>query len=182
MISVILPTYNEGENITSVIQQISHVLVREKVHYEIIVIDDNSPDDTARIASDLENEYPVRTFIRKKDRGLSKSVIKGFELARGEICVVMDADLSHPVERIPAMIGPIVEDRCDATVGSRYLSKEGFGDFSLIRKVVSKFAGFLAKGVTDIKDRTSGFMAIRRSLVQGVDLIPPGGKSFLRSS
>lgn len=179
MISVILPTYNEAENITRVIQRISDVLVREKLHYEIIVIDDSSPDGTAHIASDLEKKYPVRTHIRKTDRGLSKSVIKGFELAKGEICMVMDADLSHPVESIPAMISPIVENRCDATVGSRCLSKEGFGDFSLIRKIVSKFAGFLAKGVTDIKDRTSGFMAIRKGLLQGVDLDPTGWKIVL---
>ena len=78
MISVILPTYNEAENITSVIQQISDVLVREKVPYEIIVIDDNSPDDTARIASDLESEYPVRTFYSQKGQGVVKIRHKRF--------------------------------------------------------------------------------------------------------
>lgn len=179
MISVILPTYNEAENITRVIRQISNVLGREKIEFEIIVVDDNSPDGTAHIASDLENDYPVTTYVRKKERGLSKSVIKGFELAKGDICVVMDADLSHPVGRIPAMIKPIVEDRCDVTVGSRYLSKEGFGDFSFLRKGVSKFASFLAKGFTDIRDRTSGFMAIRKDLLQGVDLDPTGWKIVL---
>lgn len=179
MISIILPTYNEAENVIRIIPRLAHVLTCEKIPYEIIVVDDNSPDGTAGIASELAREYPVRVHVRKNERGLSKSVIKGFELAEGDICVVMDADLSHPVESIPAMINPILELKCEATVGSRYLIRGGFGDLPFVRKLTSKGAGFLAKGITDITDRTSGFMAIRKSALEGIELDPMGWKIVL---
>jgi dolichol-phosphate mannosyltransferase len=100
-------------------------------------------------------------------------------LARGEICVVMDADLSHPVEKIPDMIRPILEGKCDATVGSRYVVGGGAQHWPLVRKIVSKGAGLLAKGVTVLSDPTSGFMAVRRSLLDGATLDPLGWKIVL---
>jgi len=69
----------------------------------------------------MANEYPVRVSVRKNERGLATAVMAGFELARGDICVVMDADLSHPVEKVPEMVKPILKSDCDATVGTRYI-------------------------------------------------------------
>jgi dolichol-phosphate mannosyltransferase len=117
--------------------------------------------------------------VRKEEKGLSTAVMKGFELARGEICIVMDADLSHPVEKIPNMIKPILEGKCDATVGSRYIKGGDCEQWPLFRKIVSKGAGYLAKGVTNLSDPTSGFMAIRKSLLDGVKLNPLGWKIVL---
>jgi len=179
MISVILPTYNEAENIRRIIPAIAKVFQDEKIQGEVIVVDDDSPDGTAGIASEFGNSFPVRVYVRKSDRGLSKAVMKGFELARGEICVVMDADLSHPVEKIPDMVRPILEGKCDVTVGSRYVVGGGAHNWPLVRKAISKGAGLLAKGVTVLSDPTSGFMAVRKSILNGVKLDPLGWKIVL---
>jgi dolichol-phosphate mannosyltransferase len=179
MITVILPTFNETENITRIVPAISRVFQEGDLKGEIIVVDDNSPDGTADTASALAGEHPVRVVVRKDERGLSKAVIEGFRLAGGDICVVMDADLSHPVEKIPAMIEPILEEKCDATVASRYIPGGGCENWPLARRIISRGAGLLAKGVTSLSDPTSGFMAIRKNVMNGVQLDPRGWKIVL---
>jgi dolichol-phosphate mannosyltransferase len=179
MISVILPTYNEAENVRRIIPAISKIFREQSIEGEVIVVDDNSPDGTAGIASNLADSYPVRVQVRKSDRGLSRAVIEGFSLAKGEICVVMDADLSHPVEKIPDMVRPILEGKCDVTVGSRYVAGGGAHNWPLVRKIISKGAGLLAKGVTALSDPTSGFMAVRKGVLKGATLDPLGWKIVL---
>ena len=179
MITVILPTFNETENIRHIVPAISKVFQEEDLEGEIIVVDDNSPDGTANTASALADEYPVRVHVRKEERGLSKAVIEGFHLAEGDVCIVMDADLSHPVEKIPALVEPILEEKCDATVGSRYVRGGGCENWPLSRRIISKGAGLLARGVTNLSDPTSGFMAIRKSIMNGVQLDPKGWKIVL---
>jgi len=179
MISVILPTYNEAQNIRRIIPAITKVFQDRSMEGEVIVVDDDSPDGTASIASNLAASYPVKVRVRKSGRGLSRAVIEGFGLAQGEICVVMDADLSHPVEKIPDMIQPILEGKCDATVGSRYVAGGGAQNWPLVRRIVSKGAGLLAKGVTTLSDPTSGFMAVRRGVLDGASLDPLGWKIVL---
>ena len=107
------------------------------------MVDDNSPDGTADEALSLADEYPIRVSVRKKDKGLAGAVVHGFALAKGEVVVVMDADLSHPVESLPEMVRPILEGRCDATVGSRCVAGGGSEKWPLVRRLVSKGAGFL---------------------------------------
>lgn len=179
IISIILPTYNESENIKLIIPRIFKVLNDEDIRGEVIVIDDDSPDGTADIALTLVDRYPVRVHVRKSARGLATAVMKGFELAEGDICIVMDADLSHPVQKIPDMIRPILEHQCDITVGSRYVAEGGYEDWSLIRRIVSKGAGLLARGVTKLSDSTSGFMAVRKNVLEGIKLGPIGWKIVL---
>jgi dolichol-phosphate mannosyltransferase len=179
MISIIIPTYDEAHNIRMIIPTLSKVLSSEGIEGEIIVVDDDSPDGTAKIALELSDRYPVRVHVCKDERGLSKAVIKGFELAEGDICIVMDADLSHPVEKVPAMVKPILENECDATVGTRYVAGGGCESWGLLRRVISKSAGLLAKGVTSLSDPTSGFMAIRKSIINGKPLDPLGWKIVL---
>jgi dolichol-phosphate mannosyltransferase len=179
MISIIIPTFNEAGNIRLIVPKLSKVLNDEGIDGEIIVVDDNSPDSTADIARELAETYPVRVHVRKSEKGLSKAVIKGFELAKGDICVVMDADLSHPVERVPAMIKPILDDKCDATVGSRNVMSGGYQSFPIHRKITSKVAGFMARGVTSLSDPTSGFMAINKRMIDGMELDSLGWKIVL---
>jgi dolichol-phosphate mannosyltransferase len=179
MISIILPTYNEIDNIKIIIPKIAEVIDREGLKGEIIVIDDNSPDGTAVAAEGFGEKYPVRVFVRKTDRGLSKSVIKGFELAEGDICLIMDADLSHPVEKILEMVKPIIQNECDATIGSRNIYGGGCAEWPLLRRIVSKIAGYMAKGLTSLSDPTSGFMAIRKSMLDNIDIDPLGWKIVL---
>jgi dolichol-phosphate mannosyltransferase len=179
MISIILPTYNEIDNIKIIIPKMAEVLDREGLKWEIIVVDDNSPDGTASMAEEFSEKFPVKVFVRKIDRGLSKSVIKGFELAVGDICLLMDADLSHPVEKIPEMVMPIILDECDATVGSRNIQGGGSAEWPLFRRIVSKIAGYIARGVTSLSDPTSGFMAIRKTILDNIDIDPLGWKIVL---
>lgn len=178
-ISVILPTYNEAPNMGLIIPAIARVLENAGLDGEILVMDDNSPDGTAEAAKAFVSGHPVKVYVRKEDRGLSRAVIEGFQRAEGEICVVMDADLSHPVEAIPSLVSPIFNGRCDVTVGSRYVKGGGSENWSWTRKIVSLGAGMLAKGVTTLSDPTSGFMAVRRSVLDGVDLDPLGWKIVL---
>jgi len=179
MISIILPTYNEIDNINIIIPKIAETLDREGFKWEIIVVDDNSPDGTASVAEVFGEKYPVKVCVRKTDRGLSKAVIKGFELAEGDICLVMDADLSHPVEKIQDMVKPIISNECDATVGSRNIPGGGCAEWPFFRRIVSKLAGYMAKGVTSMSDPTSGFMAIRKGILDNIDIDPLGWKIVL---
>lgn len=179
MISVILPTYNEAENVRRIIPAITKVFQEQSMEGEVIVVDDNSPDGTAGIASSLADSCPVRVHVRNRDRGLSRAVIEGFGLSQGEVCVVMDADLSHPVEKIPDMVRPILEGKSDVAVGSRYVVGGGAHNWPWVRKAISKGAGLLAKGVTALSDPTSGFMAVRKSILTGVNLDPLGWKIVL---
>jgi len=149
--------------------------------FEIIIVDDDSPDRTAEIAAALRSLYPVTVHVRRAERGLATAVMKGFDLATGEVVVVMDADMSHPAEMLPSMVEPILDGSCGATVGSRYIEGGGCENWPWIRRVVSKGAGLLAKGVTHLSDPTSGFMAIRRSLLDHAKLNPVGWKIVLET-
>ncbi len=121
MISVILPTYNEAGNVAEAIIRIYEALRGVRVPLEVLVMDDRSLDGTAQEASRLSGTYPVRVHVRSGARELGAAVLEGLGMARGSICVVMDADLSHPADMIPELIAPIVEGRSDMAVGSRTL-------------------------------------------------------------
>ncbi|UCF72331.1 MAG: glycosyltransferase family 2 protein [Deltaproteobacteria bacterium] len=179
MVSVILPTYNEAGNIKITISLLSEMLNDERIKGEIIVVDDDSPDGTADIVRNLATEYDVRVHLRKDQRGLATAVLKGIELAKGEICVVMDADLSHPVSKIPDMISPIIQGDCEAAVGCRWVPGGGCINWPLTRKIVSKGAGLLARGLTRLSDPTSGFMAVRNDVLDGIEFYPVGWKIVL---
>lgn len=179
MISVILPTYNESENIGIIVPRIFSVLKGSSLEGEIIIIDDNSPDGTAAAAMELVRDKTLKVFVRNNERGLATAVMKGFEIASGDIYVVMDADLSHPVEKIPEMVKPILAGNCDLTVGSRYSGVGGCVDWPFIRRVMSKLSGLLARGLTNLTDPTSGFMAIKKDALNGVKLDPVGWKIVL---
>lgn len=179
MVSVILPTYNEFENVKIIVPRILAVLSDARLESEVVIVDDNSPDGTSEVAIRLARDHPVRVYVRKNERGLATAVMKGLELALGDICVVMDADLSHPVEMIPKLVKPILEGQCDVTVGSRYTLGGGCESWPFMRRFISKFSGLLARGLTRLSDPTSGFMAIRRSALKGIILDPVGWKIVL---
>ncbi len=180
-VSVVLPTYNEAGNIEQIVREIVRVLAREGLKGEILVVDDNSPDGTAGIAEGLSREYPVHVHVRMDARGLATAVMKGFELSRGRVCVVMDADLSHPVDKLGEMVRPVLAGECDATVGSRYGAEGGSHGWPIVRKIVSRGSGLLARGLTRLSDPTSGFMAVRRSLIDAARLDPVGWKIVLET-
>lgn len=146
---------------------------------EVIVVDDASPDGTAQRARELSETYPIRVIERHDVRGLASAVLAGFAHAQGAVCVVMDADGSHPVEAVPPLVDGVLSGRADIAVGSRLATGGGFGGAQLWEKAKSRFAAFFARGLTSLSDPTSGFMAVRRELVDELELDPIGWKIVL---
>src|SRR5512140_327664 len=101
-VTVVVPTYNERENVAVLAQRLFAALA--PLSCELLVVDDNSPDGTATVAAELAASYPVRCLVRRDERGLATAVIAGLRDARGQLVVVMDADLSHPPESIPDLL------------------------------------------------------------------------------
>ena len=179
MLSIIIPTYNEKENIGKLAERISQVLKQNNIESEMIVIDDNSPDGTGAAAEKLKDNYSIRVMHRPKRLGLASAVAAGFKIAKGDTLCVMDADLSHSPDEIPRMFELIQESRSDFVVGSRYVEGGFSKEWSWIRRLISSLACFLARGLTKIKDPTSGFFMIKREVVNNAGLKPIGFKICL---
>ena len=177
--SVILPTYEEAHNLPVLVPRICEVLDGAGIGHEVIVVDDDSPDGTADAARALSTEFPVRVIVRKGERGLASAVLEGFGASSAEVCAVMDADGSHPSEALPALIGAVLDGGADVAVGSRHVPGGGAEGWPLRRKVISRVAAFMAVGLTSMSDPTTGFMAIRRTLLDGLELDPVGFKIVL---
>ena len=176
-LSIIIPTYNESENIRIIISHLNTVLEASKINGEIIVVDDDSPDETGKIAEKLKKQYNnLHVIIRRNERGLSSAVIKGFRIARGKIYCVMDADFSHPPEMIPKLVEPIKSGQGELVIGSRYIKGGGVKDWTLKRRVISRTATLLAKSVVCVKDPMSGLFALKRSVIDGIELNAKGYK------
>ena len=176
LISIVIPTYNERENIEILIPKIFRVLEKEGVEGEVIIVDDNSPDKTGRVAEGMKKHYRIKVIHRSFKLGLSSAVLEGFKVAEGGIIGVMDADLSHPPEIIPDLIEPLFKGEADLVVGSRYVNGGGVKNWSLRRKITSKLAASLAKGLTDVRDPMSGFFFFDRGIIKSVELNPRGYK------
>ena len=180
MLSVIVPTYNERDNMCLLIPRLSRVLESESIPYEILVMDDDSPDGTCDEVQRLSAKFPgARCIRRMQDRGLSPAVMDGFREAEGEIHLVMDADLSHPIEVVPQLYRAIARDGADVAVGSRHIKGGGIEDWPLKRKVISWGASMLARPLTSCSDPMSGFFAIRPSVIKGAPLRAKGYKILL---
>ncbi|TMB97841.1 MAG: polyprenol monophosphomannose synthase [Chloroflexi bacterium] len=136
---------------------------------------DGSPDGTAQVADRLGQTNSVRVVRRPGKAGLASAVVAGFGAARGDALLVMDADLSHPPEVVPDLMRTL-EDGADLAVGSRYVAGGGIEDWPLKRRVVSRVACLMGNVLVPIRDSTSGFFAMRRSVVDGVKLNPIGFK------
>ena len=180
-LSIIIPTYNEEENIQNTIQKISHTLRITTIPFEIIVVDDSSTDGTQKIIVDLiARRYPVVLITRTKDPGLSQSVMAGFERAQGNVVVVTDADLSHDISLIPSMYSEITTNNTDIVIGSRYMPGGGIINWPIKRRVISWGATFLSKILfPQITDPVSGFFAIKKDLVLHTLYIVPKGYKIL---
>lgn len=178
-VSIVLPTYNEAASLPLLLPRIAEALTRAGLRAELIVVDDASPDGTASIASTLSTLCPIRVIERKTERGLATAVLTGFANARGTVCVVMDADGSHPVDALPEMVRMILSDRAEIVVGSRHVKGGGSQDWPLFSQLKSRFAATLAIGLTSMTDPTTGLMAVRRALLDGLNLDPVGWKIVL---
>jgi dolichol-phosphate mannosyltransferase len=180
MISIVIPTYNEQDNIVPLVERLSRVLANRK--YEILLVDDNSKDKTVEIAAGLADRYPVKVLMRKRERGLATAVLHGFKYALGNIIGVMDADLQHPPEVNAALI-QVLDGGADMAVASRYVPGGGVPNWGLLRRIISKGASTIAHlflpSTRKVKDPMSGFFMFKREKIEGVEFKPTGYKILL---
>jgi dolichol-phosphate mannosyltransferase len=170
----VVPTYNEADNLPP----LCHRIVQALPGAEILVVDDGSKDGTADVARKLAEKYSVRVIERVNERGLSTAVLRGVAEARTDLCVVMDADLSHPPEAIPWLVRA-VQEGADVAVGSRYVPGGDIDQWPLFRRFASKAGTLLARPLTPVRDPMAGFFCLRKSLIEGVALKPRGFKILL---
>lgn len=169
-VDVILPTYNERENIVSLIESLGHILMEAGIDYRIVVVDDDSPDGTAEAVRGAPvAPEKVKLILRNGQRGLATAVKAGIEESSAEVVVLMDADFSHHPQDLPAMLSGM--ERYDLVNGSRYLSSGSFRGNRRARAFSAVINWFL-RIVLGLKttDNTNGFLAIRRSLLKDWDL------------
>jgi len=158
-VSVVIPTLDEVENIEALVEQIG---MNGIPVLEIIFVDDGSKDGTCEKIRALSTDYPLRLIERERPEfGLSGAVIAGARTARGELLVVMDADLSHPPQNIPDLVRPIVAGAADMVIGSRYVRGGSTPGWPLWRKVFSRVAAAVAYPLTRVNDSMCGFFAMR---------------------
>ena len=178
-LSIVVPTYNEVERLEDFVRAVCTVLAEHRLHAEIIVVDDNSPDGTGALADRLAQELPVRVVHRAGKLGLGSAVMAGFAVAGGRLLGVMDADLSHPPSLIPALVGALESSGSDVVVGSRYIPGGGTKNWPLSRAIMSAAACLAARVLTPVRDAASGFFVLRRDVVQDVVIKAAGFKICL---
>ncbi len=185
LLSMVIPTYNESKNIQTIIRLLSQQLERVMSGaYELIVVDDNSPDRTWEVAAELIPEYPqLRVMRRVEERGLSTAVIRGWQVARGEVLGVIDADLQHPPELLLKLWGEIARGG-DLAVASRHVEGGGVSEWSPIRRFLSRGAQtlgliILPEVIGRVSDPMSGYFMVRRSCIAGRTMSPLGYKILI---
>ena len=185
-VSIIIPTYNESQNIIQILKSIKDNLPKN-INTQAIVVDDNSPDGTGKVVDDyLKNlkkitNYTIEIIHRKTKDGLGSAILKGIQQAKGDMIVVMDSDFSHPPQIIPKLVESIKKYQCDIAVASRYINGGKIQGWSLKRKLMSKFATLVAKkglGI-DTKDPMSGFFAFKRNIIKELNIDGIGYKFLL---
>jgi len=185
-VSIIIPTYNESENIIQVLKSIGEHLP-EDITAEALVVDDNSPDGTGKIVedyiTDAHNEigYTIEVIHRKTKSGLSSAILDGIQHSTGETIVIMDSDFSHPPKIIPQLIEEIKTSKCDIVIASRFVPGGAINGWSTKRKLISKTAKGIAKaglGVNE-SDPMSGFFTFKRKILDGIKLDAIGYKMLL---
>jgi dolichol-phosphate mannosyltransferase len=160
---IVVPTFNERDNVTALLGKLDATLA--DIPFEVIFVDDNSPDQTWNVVRELARNDPrVRCIRRIGRRGLSGACIEGILASSAPFIAVMDADLQHDETQLPKMLSPLQGDEADLVIGSRYTSGGSTGSFGSTRASGSRFATNLAKRVLqiDAADPMSGFFAVRR--------------------
>jgi dolichol-phosphate mannosyltransferase len=175
-LSVIVPTFREADNLPELAERLFSSVSQEPYDTELIIVDDNSPDETRAICQALSQRFPVRLHVRTTERGLSSAVIAGIQKATGEIFVVMDADLSHPPEAVPELVAALENPRTDFVIGSRYVRGGSTDeDWGILRFLNSKLATFLATPLTRAADPMAGFFGLRRETFEAAEQLNPIG-------
>jgi len=173
-VSLVLPTYNERECVELLHDRIDAAL--HPYRHEVIVVDDSSPDGTAEVARRLGESRLYRVVSRPRRLGLSSAVLDGFQAATGRIVAVMDADGSHPPERLPDLIEPIRTGQAEFALGSRRVRGGSDKGLATVRWMTSWVATLPARPLAHVHDPMSGFFAVRRDVLERARLTPTGFK------
>ena len=173
-VSVIVPTYKEADSLPALLDRLSALREATLPDLRVLIMDDDSGDGTEALIAGRGERW-VTLVVRKEDKGLSQAVVDGFERGKGDVLVCMDADLSHPPERIPDMLEAL-EGGADFVVGSRYVKGGSTADsWGFLRWLNSWVATVLARPFTSIRDPMSGFFALRRETFQAAKRLNPIG-------
>ncbi|KAL0225264.1 hypothetical protein RCL1_003176 [Eukaryota sp. TZLM3-RCL] len=171
--SVILPTYNEKENLPLIVYLLNRELSAINIDFEIIVVDDSSPDGTFHVAERLQKIYGAEKLVlfkRSGKLGLGTAYMFGLEKAKGDWIIILDADLSHHPKYIPQMIEKQKEGDFDIVTGTRYGSNGGVYGWDFHRKLTSSVANYIAHFLLSpkVSDLTGSFRLYRRSVFQEI--------------
>jgi dolichol-phosphate mannosyltransferase len=165
----VIPTRNEAENVSPLVEQIA---ATGAPFHEIIFVDADSNDGTRDKIQALSAKYPVRLLEQDNDQpGLAAAIMAGSRVATGDLLVVMDADLSHPPERVRDLVQPILGDAADLVIGSRYVPGGSTPGWPVWRRTLSRAGAIVACPLTGVRDSLSGFFAIERQRL--LDIAPP---------
>ncbi|MEM9927601.1 MAG: glycosyltransferase [Cyanobacteria bacterium P01_D01_bin.50] len=185
LFSLVIPTYLEAGNINQIVTELSSLL-DESIpgDYELIIVDDNSPDGTWEVALSMMSEFPqLQVMRRQNERGLSSAVIRGWQSARGRVLGVIDGDLQHPPHMLLQLLKAI-EKGADLAVASRHVEGGGVSRWSFIRRFLSRGAQLLGLMIVPqimgrVSDPMSGYFMVRRSCVEDTIFNPIGYKILL---
>lgn len=179
MVSVIIPTYHERETLSELLPRVAAVRVSVPIPLEVLVVDDRSTDGTPELAEAFFRSAPIGRVIRRNGPAdLAHAVMEGMRNARGALIAVMDADLSHPPELLPALVEAIRQGS-DLAVASRYVPGSEIAHWSWRRRALSRVGNFLARPLTPVADATSGYFVIRREVLSAELLEARGFKILL---
>ena len=168
-VSVILPTYDERDNIVPLVQAIQRELGDAGIAYELLIVDDSSPDGTAQVVRDhFGNDERVRLFVRTEDRGLARAIVYGINRAQGDTVAIMDTDFNHDPAMLPQMVKFL--EYYDIIIGSRFTMGGGMED--RWRYLGSFMFNFFVRVIlrTQIQDNLCGFFTIRRDKLLNMDV------------
>jgi dolichol-phosphate mannosyltransferase len=183
LLSVIIPTYNEALNIPHLLPEIHRSLSAAGFEYEVLIVDDVSPDKTADVAESIakETNAPVRVLRRGSRQSLASAVVVGAKAAVSPCVAVMDADLSHDPASLATLATSVVSGEVDVAIGSRYVDGGMIGPWQTSRRLLSRFGTACARKLTSVRDPLSGFFVCKRDLLDGkaVALRPIGYKILL---
>jgi dolichol-phosphate mannosyltransferase len=175
-LTVIIPTFNEEENIERMIVTVDTICKAHNITEEILIVDDNSSDGTILSVKDLQSHMSnLNLIIRTKNPGLSQSLYEGMLNAQSELIQSIDCDFSHPPEKIPLFYHFLKDEGFDMVIGSRYIAGGAVIHWPMMRRVLSFGAALLGRLlIPPIRDSGSGFFALNKKIIDGTNLTPRG--------
>lgn len=176
---MVVPTYNERDRLTELVTAVFAAADARGLALELVVVDDNSPDGTGALADDLATRFRMQVVHRAGKLGLGTAVVAGFRVASADVVGVMDADFSHPPSLVPVLFRAFRDSGADVVVASRYVPGGSTPDWPFKRRLLSRTACLLARGLSPIRDAASGFFLIRRDIAQSTTIKAGGFKICL---